>query len=652
MAVKRLGSQNPLANTQTLLTTVDTTVVASVIVANKGTVPAITSVWLSPAGSNDSEPQRVYLASNLTVDAGQAYETFRFAAQVGDQIYVLGDTNFVAYSANGVYETEGRANITYSPNQPSFPEVGDMWVDSDDGAVYFYNVASGWQQLAYVGLGPTGPTGALGPIGPTGATGPAGSGVQVLGTYATLELLEADSPVGNIGDAYVIGNDLYIWSDLNQEWYNAGPFQGPIGPTGATGATGAIGPTGPRNTPYWRFSTNTADSDPGTGQFKFNSATLGSITEMYINKLEFIFNTDVSAYINFWDESNSGTKGLITLYTSAGAFRTVFAVTGAVTASGDYFKVPVSHVSGLLPLASSNYGLDFIRSGDIGSTGPTGPSGGPTGPTGPQGLNAAGSYTYNFEISTDGSDPGAGNLRLNAAAASATSLIISQTDDEGAGKDLSSFFDSLANYGVSSRRGYIKIQEAADAGSYHIYEFSTVADNSTYYTITITPVVTSADFGVDNTPVFVSFTLSGQQGVTGPTGPTGPASTVTGPTGPQGPIGPTGPTGPSVTGPTGPTGATGTRVTSIKTANYTAVNDDIVFVDTTSSPVTITLPASPSLGDIVTVADLAGTAGTNNITVDRNSNKIDAGTENLVMDVNYSRVDFIYTDATNGWRIV
>ena len=58
--------------------------------------------------------------------------------------------------------------------------------------------------------------------------------------------------------------------------------------------------------------------------------------------------------------------------------------------------------------------------------------------------------------------------------------------------------------------------------------------------------------------------------------------------------------------------------TSIKTSNFTAVSGEGYFVNTTSGTVTVTLPASPSVGDIVSVKDYAHTANTNNITVDRN----------------------------------
>lgn len=98
--------------------------------------------------------------------------------------------------------------------------------------------------------GLTGDTGATGPRGYTGATGPAGqdgSGVTILGSYPTIEDLIAAHPTGNLGDAYIVGTNMYVWNGT--EWYNVGPIQGPQGPPGATGETGATGSTGPQGPP-------------------------------------------------------------------------------------------------------------------------------------------------------------------------------------------------------------------------------------------------------------------------------------------------------------------------------------------------------------------------------------------------------------------
>jgi hypothetical protein len=73
------------------------------------------------------------------------------------------------------------------------------------------------------------------------------------------------------------------------------------------------------------------------------------------------------------------------------------------------------------------------------------------------------------------------------------------------------------------------------------------------------------------------------------------------------------------------------------------------FVDT-SAVRTLTLPASPSLGDEIVIFDATGQSATNNITVSRNGNKINSITDNAIIDVNQSTSIFTYTGTTIGWR--
>jgi hypothetical protein len=147
-------------------------------------------------------------------------------------------------------------------------------------------------------------------------------------------------------------------------------------------------------------------------------------------------------------------------------------------------------------------------------------------------------------------------------------------------------------------------------------------------------------------------------GATGPTGPTGP----TGSTGPTGVVGPTGATGPAgVTGPTGstgPVGATGASgaagapavTNSSINSNITLVAGTRYFVDTASAR-SLTLPASPSVGDEIQIVDASNSAGTNNITVLRNSLKINGQSDDGVIDVSGGAALFLYTGSTYGWRM-
>lgn len=88
-----------------------------------------------------------------------------------------------------------------------------------------------------------------------------------------------------------------------------------------------------------------------------------------------------------------------------------------------------------------------------------------------------------------------------------------------------------------------------------------------------------------------------------------------------------------------------------KSEAYTAENGDGILANTSSGSWTLTLPATPSVGDVVGISDAAGTFSTNNLTVARNSSKIMGEEANLTVDVKDSSFLLVYTGATTGWKI-
>jgi hypothetical protein len=92
--------------------------------------------------------------------------------------------------------------------------------------------------------------------------------------------------------------------------------------------------------------------------------------------------------------------------------------------------------------------------------------------------------------------------------------------------------------------------------------------------------------------------------------------------------------------------------TTKKTTGFTAVNGVGYFCDTTSAAFTVTLPATPSAGDIVALSDYTGTWTTNNVTVGRNSSNINGAASDLLLNGNNTTATLIYVDATEGWRVI
>ena len=102
----------------------------------------------------------------------------------------------------------------------------------------------------------------------------------------------------------------------------------------------------------------------------------------------------------------------------------------------------------------------------------------------------------------------------------------------------------------------------------------------------------------------------------------------------------------------GASGANVTYDTTEKTSNFTAVAGEGYLVDTSSSAITATLPASPTAGDAVAFKDYTGTFGTNNLTIARNGEKIQGSAANSLISTNRASLVCVYVDSTEGWVFV
>jgi hypothetical protein len=88
---------------------------------------------------------------------------------------------------------------------------------------------------------------------------------------------------------------------------------------------------------------------------------------------------------------------------------------------------------------------------------------------------------------------------------------------------------------------------------------------------------------------------------------------------------------------------------SIKSANTSITSGTGFFVDTSSAAITITLPSSPSVGDIVAMKDYARTFDTNNLTIARNGSNIQGAATDSLIDTEGASVMLVYADSTKGW---
>lgn len=121
---------------------------------------------------------------------------------------------------------------------------------------------------------------------------------------------------------------------------------------------------------FWEYDTSTTMADPGTGNVRFNNATISSVTQIAVSASSASTgNPDVSDYINVWDDSTSSPAGYLVIRES-GAPSTiiVLAVSGTITDNTTWLQIPVTHVSSAGTLsASDDLYFSFSRTGTAGS---------------------------------------------------------------------------------------------------------------------------------------------------------------------------------------------------------------------------------------------------------------------------------------------
>lgn len=162
MGLQRIAISNPSANTDTKIFTAGDPYLLSIIATNKSASAGTISVWVQPNGAS-AESEYAFIIYNLPVDGNNSYETFRFAVNALDDVYIRSNTASVNFQAYGLaqYDVKLGAGVSsYSPNAPANPVNGMIWVDSDGTVfnssakpIYIYNSASGtWDSTAATGI--------------------------------------------------------------------------------------------------------------------------------------------------------------------------------------------------------------------------------------------------------------------------------------------------------------------------------------------------------------------------------------------------------------------------------------------------------------------------------------------------------------------
>lgn len=138
MGLVRLGISNPAGTTPTKIFTAGDPYLISIIAANKSTsLSAKIRIWVQPSGSS-TPSEYAYMVYDLPLDASNTYESFRFAINATDDVYVQADTANVSFQAYGLVQYDvklGAGVVSWSATAPTNPINGMIWVDSD-GTVF------------------------------------------------------------------------------------------------------------------------------------------------------------------------------------------------------------------------------------------------------------------------------------------------------------------------------------------------------------------------------------------------------------------------------------------------------------------------------------------------------------------------------------
>jgi hypothetical protein len=107
MAISRLATSNPGANTSTLIytRTGSRDALASIIATNKSSTAATVRVWVVPVGQDDTPANHATIAYDTAVAGNNSLETFRFPVTPNDKVYVRASSADISFMLSGIDNT-------------------------------------------------------------------------------------------------------------------------------------------------------------------------------------------------------------------------------------------------------------------------------------------------------------------------------------------------------------------------------------------------------------------------------------------------------------------------------------------------------------------------------------------------------------------
>lgn len=181
---------------------------------------------------------------------------------------------------------------------------------------------------------------------------------------------------------------------------------GPTGPAGASGPTGPEGSQGSQGAGILFFQRIHDGSDTvagviGPNYARFNNATEGTATEIYVSIYDTTGTGDESTLLDMLDDSTSAVEGIVRVEAAGTPSRYIIFQLNSVASGATYYTL------GVTALATSHSGnpfgdgytmwFTFVPKGDKGDTG----AAGATGPTGPAGAGGSTIIVQEGDVDVD-----------------------------------------------------------------------------------------------------------------------------------------------------------------------------------------------------------------------------------------------------------
>jgi hypothetical protein len=494
------------------------------------------------------------------------------------------------------------------------------------------------------GIGETGLTGATGVQGVQGASGSTGltGSTGIDGASGIQGASGSTGPTGTNGTNGATGTQ------------GGQGVQGASGSTGLTGATGSAPAdvyysptfTSPSGS-YSSFSGSTSDivtagdsnvytiEEMGSDSYSFNVEFSHSIPSFNVIKIRANYNGTTPINIQVFNHNTFTHDTIGTFGSTTGYVQREYSISNSVPYidTGDYVLLKLEQSTS----SSANLYLDYVTVGQLvnGVNGADGASGvqGASGANGASGVRGA-----------SGIQGASGSTGLiGASGASGATGIQGASGSTGVGTQGASGSTGVGTQGASGSTGL------TGASGFVGSDGATGTQGASGSTgLTGASGFVGSDGATGIQGASGSTGLTGASGFVGSDGATGiqgaSGSTGLGTQGASGSTGLTGLTG--ATGPAGTGGGGGGGLTpSVISTNTNAVISTL-YVFTAS--LTLTLPASPSAGDVVAFTNLSNTL---TCVIGRNSLKIMGLNEDMTVDVIDSTMSLMYTGATYGWVV-